>query len=108
MQCPTCGAVWVPSATTVVHHHRASGFRLLQADCPSCAEALVSGDELLLDRAVGTGASVQELLTPGMPLCEADLESLRAALADDDWCARLVDGDAPDHPASPDPGSAGG
>lgn len=108
MQCPTCGAVWVPAAATVVHHHRASGFQLLQAHCPNCAETLVSADEILLDRAIGTGASVQELLTPGTPLCDADLESFRAALADDDWCAQLAGGDAPDDPASPKPGAAGG
>lgn len=90
--CVDCGAVGVDITAVEVHHNRHDGFRLLAAPCPACGEAILSADPATLDRALRSGARRCELLPPAPALTLDDLDDLQAALADDDWCARLSEG----------------
>lgn len=89
LSCAGCGAVRVDIAAVEVHHNRRDGFRLLAARCPVCGEVVLSADPATLDRALSGGARRCELLPPAPALTLDDLDDLQAALADDDWCARL-------------------
>jgi ribosomal protein S27AE len=100
LRCPRCGPVRVAVGAAVVHHNREDGFRLLQASCPDCAEVVVTNDAEVVDLAVTSGVCVRELLPPAPALTDADVDRLHAALDDEEWVARFLDGPAPDH----DPG----
>lgn len=92
LACVSCGAVGVDIAGVEVHHNRHDDFRLLAATCPVCGEAILSADPATLDRALSSGARRRELLPPVPVFTLDDVDDLRAALADDDWCARLSAG----------------
>lgn len=93
LRCPACGPVQIRPAAALLHVNRRDGFRLLQAVCPTCREVVVTADPDHLAEACAGGVPTQELL-PHLPtLCEADLQSLREALADDVQVARFLCGD---------------
>lgn len=80
MTCEDCGPVHVEAHAAELHVHRTEPVRFLHVVCPRCGDLLVSADPGLLDAAERGGARRRELLPQSAPLCEEDVDQLRAAL----------------------------